>query len=142
MTGQTSLFFKHKKISDIQTEVKQIKIIENNKKRHLKETDESYFILEMTNIGSGPKYCHLNWHQNPKSKLFIENKSQLQERFDYLDSCGYKNCYFTCDERLANESDVLLFHEANLYGEMNEVLKEMKTFERPSSQIWVFKAVY
>lgn len=49
--------------------------------------------------------------------------------YDLLDTCAYKNCFFTCNKSLAADADALLIHDT--YGLSNN-------FNRSASQLLIF----
>ncbi len=99
--------------------------------RLLKKKDEVYIILEYTKIGGGPKFCNMGFPGKPATNGAPD--------FDYLDTCLYKNCMFTCDKSQLNEADALLMHLTDVFSELisvPEALDELTKTRRPD-QTWI-----
>lgn len=109
-------------------------IIENQRK--LKQSDlydTDFLILEYTKIMGESKYCH---RFNYKNKDYLSERNKL-----YLKECPYKNCIFTCDKKIVNDANALIFSQKDLEKKLKidkkilpNLLDELIDRER---QIWI-----
>lgn len=146
---------------------KQHKILSRAPKIYLKNVRGSsvkrgfFVITEYTTIFGDTKYCQMHKdtdlvraYVNEQrigyhvlERLFENNeKLTLENRYDLLDKCAYKNCYFTCDKSMAPAADALLFHLTDLeervkkIGHVDDYAKTYEAlfgFKRPSKQVWM-----
>ena len=91
-----------------------------------------YLILEYTKVFGTSKYCNQRIDEIPK---FNKNN----KRYNLLEKCAFKNCFFTCEKSFRNEADALLFHSSDL---TNEIQKNKKDFDnliknRTKHQVWI-----
>lgn len=117
-----------------------------------------YIINEYTHFFGQPKYCkqrkdeaflneRVEKHQGRYQLLKkVFGESHTNERFDLLDKCSYKNCFFTCDPHLASQSDALLFHHSDLTGKIaslnlgndfSRIYSALFPFSRSPKQVWM-----
>jgi len=74
------------------------------------------------------------------SEAKVSNKT-----YALLDNCSYKNCFFTCDKKLATKADALLFHLTDLdllisqapTSSYTDVYNSIFDFPRQKSQSWI-----
>jgi len=146
-------YYKYKTTSSVNDEIKLVD--EKSLKRKNEINKEFYLILEYTQIFFGQKYCNLkiktekSYSNHVSFKRILEDSQNKENSYDLLDECLYKNCFFTCDRTLANQANVLLFHETDLKNELNvkydsnlgkirRNLNNIAPFnQRSSSQIWL-----
>ena len=105
-------------------------IIDSNRNSTYKE---HYLILEYTKIFGSTKFCHKIINKN---NLVSLNKN---EKYNLLDNCEYKNCFFTCDKKLIDIADGLLFHYSDL---LQDVEKDKNYYnflvkKRRREQVWM-----
>lgn len=117
-----------------------------------------YIINEYTPFYGQPKFCRQQKDQKFREKLAETAKDRYQllqkvfeayhtdKRYEMLDKCVYKNCFFTCERELASQSDVLLFlhsdltrkvyslHEGNNFS---NIYPAMFSFQRSQKQLWM-----
>jgi len=123
---QNELFKKYKPFLDKKKE--KITLHEN---RVLKKKEEVYKILEYTKIGGATKFCNMGFAGKPALNGAPE--------FDYLNTCLYKNCIFTCDKSELNDADALLMHLTDVYTELIKIptaLNDLMQKRRPE-QPWI-----
>jgi glycoprotein 3-alpha-L-fucosyltransferase len=104
---------------------------QKNEKRVIKEpikaVQTNYIILEYTKIFGASKFCENKLDKNmmeqyKDDKRFMktfsnENKKTTNRRYNLLDNCEYKNCFFTCDKSQVSTANALLFHDYDLMNE-------------------------
>jgi len=102
-------------------EYKQIGFMERNRDSIRKN---EYLIVEYSKFFYKTKYCHLN---NQQDNIFVKQ-------------CPNKNCIFSCDKRLANKADALLFYDYDLLHESTETTYYIQSFlqaqKKRKDQIW------
>jgi glycoprotein 3-alpha-L-fucosyltransferase len=107
-----------------------------------------YIILEYTKIFGASKLCENKLDKNVIEKfkdderfmkIFSNEEKQTTNRYNLLDNCEYKNCYFTCDHTFTNDADALLFHYTDLMGNLKKNSIEIKDLidNRNYKQIWM-----
>lgn len=117
------------------------------------ETKPFYLIVEYTRVFGSKKFCEQKLSDEQMSlitdqelKLKFEKEKTSQKQYDLMDKCKYKNCFFSCDKDLAEKSDALLFHDADLRNQVNKiadhqnyekVYSHLFNFKRDPSQIWL-----
>jgi glycoprotein 3-alpha-L-fucosyltransferase len=71
-------------------------------------------------------------------KIF-QNNNQNTDRFNLLDTCEYKNCFFACDKNFINDSDVLMFHYSDLYYDIDNYKEDYEKLirKRNNEKIWL-----
>lgn len=124
-----------------------------------------YVILEYTKVFTKTKYCHLKFQnstrsmfendadfnryfsQNMKYDVDLESNNNdndanailksFNTHYHFLDTCKYKNCFFTCDKNTFNKADALMFHESDFKHELNDKnLINNLIKSRNRDQIW------
>ena len=63
------------------------------------------------------------------SDLMQSFDAKKEQTYDLLDTCAYKNCFFTCNKSLIAEADALLVHDTNDFN---------FKIERSASQVLIF----
>ena len=100
---------------------KQIGFMERNRESIRKN---EYLIVEYSKFFYKTKYCHLN---NQQDNIYVKQ-------------CPNKNCIFSCDKRLANKADALLFYDYDLLHESTETTYYIQSFlqaqKKRKDQIW------
>lgn len=90
---------------------KQHKIIDDG----IREIDTNFLVIEYTRFFGSKKFCS-------------KNSSEI-----FGDQCPYKNCFYSCNQSLASQAQLLLFHKYDV----NLDTVPPKDFIRKSSQIWL-----
>ena len=90
---------------------KQHKILDDG----IREIDTRFLLIEYTRVFGSKKFCS-------------KNSSEI-----FGDQCPYKNCFYSCDQSLAFQAQLLLFHKYDVT--MDTV--PPKDFIRKPSQIWL-----
>ena len=99
-------------------------------KRNLENKKGYYLLLEYTKVFGNTKYCQMQIDTNNfKSYPNLLNETKTSERYDLLDKCKFKNCFFTCNKTLANQADALIFHD---------ITSLELDFKRENSQIFIY----
>lgn len=123
------------------------------------KTGAFYLITEYTPVFGQSKYCHLKKDENYFERYMqkrlnryhlleevFKSDPMLDEPYDLLDRCVYKNCFFSCDRSLAHLADALLFHWSDLTDRVvglgvgdnyEKIYPLLFSFVRPSKQVWV-----
>ena len=100
---------------------KQIGFMERNRESIRKN---EYLIVEYSKFFYKTKYCHLN---NQQDNIYVKQ-------------CPNKNCIFSCDKRLTNKADALLFYDYDLLHESTETTYYIQSFlqaqKKRKDQIW------
>jgi hypothetical protein len=123
-----------KNYNELDTSVKVDKIVSNTVKR--KSIKKNYYlIVEYTKIFSQVKFCDKRIDDFP----LLKNSNKNSERFNLLDDCEFKNCFFTCDKKYVDNADSLLFHYSDLLNDIEKNKNEYEVLikERKKEQIWM-----
>lgn len=136
----------YKKEYDSYSNIKQyFKLHEDSKNRKYKKVFENerkpnqwsgnhFLIYEATKVFGEKRYCSVFDSLYPDKYAIAKQTSNM-----YAPTCNYKNCLFTCDRKLASQSNAILFHnydlEKTLYWSSNAYSDLQK--DRDLNQVWI-----
>ena len=110
---------------------------------------EFYTILEYTKFFGQHKFCQheldgnliRKFENNDKfNKIFSSNsKKNNGLKYNYLDNCEYKNCFFTCNANYVDIVDGVIFSYDYFFGDFENKQIETKKLmqKRSQNQIWM-----
>lgn len=87
-------------LTNVDSELKNVE----KQQREIEQENKKYLIVEYTKVFFEPKFCN----------------SQSEDIFNSeLQSCEYKNCFYTCDKQknTVDSADALIFHQRDLEAE-------------------------
>jgi hypothetical protein len=100
-----------------------------------------YSILEYTKVWGTYRFCNLKIDPKQLEQIGdvdFANSSLLykdtSEPYDYLDSCAYNNCFFTCDQSRMSKVDAVLIYEQSIDVQLANFVTNLP---RDPSQVWM-----
>lgn len=154
---QNGLYLKQRRKSST-FKSSQKRVLFNTTKTSRNRRNSFYLITEYTPVFRTNKYCRLKKDEEFRRDYVKKRGSRYQllekvyetrtvnQPYDLLDKCAYKNCFFTCEHSLASHSDALLFHWSDLTEKVlalnqgddyEKIYTSMFQFERPAKQVWI-----
>jgi hypothetical protein len=107
------------------------------------KNNKFFSILEYTRTWGYYRFCdrqidpeQLTDYTDDAFKTSYGSYKHRKDAYDLLESCVYKNCFFTCDQSAVNQTDAVLIYEQSINMELS-VQVESQARERQAWQIWM-----
>ena len=108
-----------------------------------------YTILEYTKVIGENRFCKHYLEDNlieefknndEFNKIFSSNSKENNGlKYQYLDNCEFKNCFFTCNSDFIETADALVFSYGDFIGDLEYNQTKIKNLvdKRNPDQIWI-----